>query len=82
MIARRQNEVVMLVGFFGINPPATAHAEVKHQRLVAIGVKQAVFGPPREARNRRSCHRLNESGREGAAHIGPVHPDTDDLFAI
>ncbi len=42
-----ENEVVVLVGRGRIDAPAPAHAEVEHQRAVAVGMDQAVFGAAR-----------------------------------
>ncbi len=39
-------EVVVFLGFAGIDPPAPGHSEMKHQSIVPVGVDEAVFGAP------------------------------------
>ena len=78
----REYQMVMLVGILGIDPPASAHTQVKHQRVVAVGMDQSVFCAARQARNRRAGHCLHQIGREWAAHVGSVDPYADDPLAL
>ncbi len=77
-----QHEVIVLVFVFGIDPPPAAHAQMEHQHLIAVGMKQAVFRPPRQVRNGRAGHRLDKLGREGTAQVRPVHAHAHQPLSI
>ena len=73
MVLGLQHQMIVLVRCFGIDPPAPAHAEMEHHRMVTVGMEDAVFRAARQGRDGRPGQRLHQIGREGAPHVGPVH---------
>ncbi len=82
MVLGLQHQMIVLVRCFGIDPPAPAHAEMEHHRMVTVGMEDAVFRAARQARDGRPGQRLHQIGREGAPHVGPVHPHAGDPLAL
>src|SRR5690606_7253501 len=82
MAGRLQHEMIMLAEVFGIDSPAPAHPEMEHHGLVAIGVEQAVFGPPAERGHPRAGERLDQIGRKRTPEIRTEQRDALDPFAF
>ncbi len=75
-IAQRQNvtgpgpqhQVIVLADFLGVNPPAPRHAEMEHQRPLAVCVNQAVLGTAVETGDCRTGQGLDEIGGKRRGH--------------
>ena len=78
VIGGLDHEMIVLVVGLGIDPPAPAHAEMKHHGPVAVGVNQAVLRAARQAGDRGAGQPLHQIRRERPAHIRPVGPRGDD----
>ena len=72
----------MLADFARVDPPMARHAEVKNQRIAAIGIDQPVFGPPAQADNPRTGQPLAEVDRQGVTKVGPPRLDPFDATAV
>ena len=77
---RLQNQMVVLADLVRIDPPASAHPQVEDQHSPAVGVDEAIFGPPGEMRDPRAGESLNQFGRERATHVGAAQFQPGDPF--
>src|SRR3546814_12826071 len=65
-----EQQMVVLSRLAALGAPAPRHAEVKDHVIVAIGRYDAIFGAPRQARDRRPGPPLRPVHRKGTAQGG------------
>src|SRR3546814_18527901 len=70
--------MVVLSRLAALVAPAPRHAEVKDHVIVAIGRYDAIFGAPRQARDRRPGQTLRQGDRKGTAQVGADGADGDE----
>ena len=76
------DEMVMLLNFAGIDPPATRHAEMEDQRVTPIRIDHAVLGSAPQSDNPPAGQPLAQIDWKGAPKIGPSRFYAGDSMAI
>ena len=71
-----------LADLAGVDPPVARHAEVKDERLAAVGVDQTVFRAAAKAGHPRADQSLAKVLRKRPAEIGPPCLDALDAAAL
>mgnify|MGYP002652025511 CR=1 FL=1 len=77
-----QQQVIVGLGRFGIDPPAPAHAQMEDHRRPAVEMQQPVFRPARQRGDGGAGHHLYQIGGEGAAQVRAVERYALDPLAF
>jgi demethylmenaquinone methyltransferase/2-methoxy-6-polyprenyl-1,4-benzoquinol methylase len=72
----------MLLELHVIDPPAPRHSEVKHHRVVSIGVDQPIFRPPAEPRHQSSSEALAKINGKRSPKVGAPGFDTANAASL
>lgn len=71
-------QMIVLLQLIAIDAPASRHAEVEHQGVLAIGVDQSVFRTAAEVRDGGPCQPLPKLNRKWTAQVGTAGLDVPD----
>ena len=73
-----EQKMVMRADLVGVDPPPPRHAEVKDQRIPAIGRDQPIFRAPPKPGDPRAGQPLAKIERHRAAQIGAPRLDPNE----
>ena len=79
---RFYDEVIVLRSFRWIDPPVAGHSQMKHERIAAIGLDQAVFCPPAKSDHASPDKPLAKIHRKRTPQVRPPRLDLRDTPAL